>query len=80
MKGLKLKPILPHEEQIFIKPPELLSLAHDFDSTNNSNNYKNCTISTIEQLKDILKSKRYNRQSQIYNTEEEHEQVEKLNH
>ena len=73
---IKLKPLLLLENQILVKPPEVLSTTRDIDN----NNWKNCTFSTVEQLKDILKFKRINRQSQILHKEEEREQVEKLNH
>lgn len=73
MKGVKLKPLLVFENQILITPPDG---SRELDNSN----WKNCTFSTVEQLKDLLKHKRFNRQSILPNKEEEREQVEKLNH
>ena len=75
MKGLKLKALVNSDNQIFVTPPELLRSERELDTSN----LKNCTFSTVDQLKDLIKGKRVTRQFVVKNKQEDYEQVQKLN-
>ena len=64
------------DNQILIKPPDTFTSSREIDN----NNWKNCTFSTVEQLKDLIKNKHFNRESIMIRKEDERDQVERLNH
>lgn len=77
MKALKLKSLISSDKkQIFVKPPETITTVRDIENAS----WKNCTFCTVEELKDLLKGKRTKRGAIIKEKNEDHDQVEKLNH
>ena len=74
---MKLKSLLnPNTNQIFIKPPDLLLDNSELDHPN----FKNCTFSTVSELKSLIRNKKPARDTIKATNHEDHEQVEKLNH
>lgn len=77
MKSNKLRYLLNTENnQILVKPPDLLLDSSDQDPPN----YKNCTFSTVSELKSLIRNRKSARHTNNTLIQEDHEQVEKLNH